>query len=106
VQAETETVVVQAEPPPRESVSIRQVPPRSMAPKPAEASATMLPWGLAAGAGVLLLLGAMGWWRARRVAPIPEGVTDDFDAELESARNQALADPRVTADVIKLWMHA
>jgi len=104
VQAETETVVVQAEPPPREPVPIRQVPPRSMPPKPAEASATMLP--LAAGAGVLLLLGAMGWWRARRVAPIPEGVTDDFDAELESARNQALADPRVTADVIKLWMRA
>jgi len=40
------------------------------------------------------------------VAPIPEGVTDDFDAELESARYQALADPRVTADVIKLWMRA
>jgi flagellar M-ring protein FliF len=33
-------------------------------------------------------------------------VPDDFDAELDAARSQTLADPRVTADVIKLWMRA
>jgi flagellar M-ring protein FliF len=31
---------------------------------------------------------------------------DDFEVELDTVRNQALQDPRVTADVIKLWMRA
>jgi hypothetical protein len=30
----------------------------------------------------------------------------DFDAELDAVRDRVLADPRVTADVIKLWMRA
>jgi flagellar M-ring protein FliF len=30
----------------------------------------------------------------------------DFDAELDATRSRVLADPRVTADVIKLWMRA
>jgi flagellar M-ring protein FliF len=62
------------------------------------------PWWLVAGAGGLLL-GGLGWWRARRV-PVPELPAEDFDSELEAARNQVLADPRVAADVIKLWMRA
>jgi flagellar biosynthesis/type III secretory pathway M-ring protein FliF/YscJ len=105
VHAETETVAVQAESQRREPVPIPQVQPRSLPPNSAEVSAAWMPWGLAAGAGALLL-GAMGWWRARRVEPAAEVIKDDFDAEIESARRQALADPRVTADVIKLWMHA
>ncbi|MBW8329062.1 MAG: flagellar M-ring protein FliF [Thiobacillus sp.] len=58
------------------------------------------PWMLAAGAAILLLLGAFGW-RRRRV-PAVEALEEDFDAELEVTRNQVLADPRVTADVVKL----
>jgi len=62
------------------------------------------PWMLAGGAAVLLL-GAIGWLRTRRT-PAVVALEDDFDAELDAARNQTLADPRVTADVIKLWMRA
>jgi flagellar M-ring protein FliF len=107
VQAGSGPVAVEAEAQPREPVSIPQVQPRSMPPKPADAFTAWSPWWLAAGAGVLLL-GGLGWWRARRVETeaVPKVFTDDFDSELESARNQALADPRVTADVIKLWMRA
>ena len=48
-------------------------------------------------------LAVIGWRRARR-GYTPDLQVDDFDAELEMARNQVLMDPRVTADVIKLWM--
>ena len=63
------------------------------------------PWMLAAAAAFVLLLGAFGWLRTRR-APASEAQEADFDAELEAARNQALGNPRVAADVIKLWMRA
>ena len=62
-------------------------------------------WGVAAGLVGVLMLGGVVWRRARR-EPGPILATDDFDAELDATRNQALADPRVTADVIKLWMRA
>jgi len=104
-QAETETLAVQAEPPLPASVSIPQIQKQSPPPQRAETSAEYLPWTIAASAGVLLL-GWMRWRRARRAEPMPEAVVEGFDAELESARRQALADPRVTADVIKLWMRA
>ncbi|MFO7543132.1 MAG: flagellar basal-body MS-ring/collar protein FliF [Thiobacillus sp.] len=68
------------------------------------AAGAMSTWWIAAGAGALLI-GGLGWWRARRV-PIPAQPVADFDSELEAVRHQALADPRVTADVIKLWMRA
>jgi flagellar M-ring protein FliF len=65
-----------------------------------------LPLGwLAVGAGGLLLLGAIGWRRMQQPEAIELSV-DDFEVELDTARNQALLDPRVTADVIKLWMRA
>jgi flagellar M-ring protein FliF len=89
---------------PSAPVSIPQVAPRPAPPAHEETFPAYSPGWLAAGAGVLLL-GVVGWWRARR-APSPELPADDFDAELDAARNQALADPRVTADVIKLWMRA
>jgi len=58
-------------------------------------------------AGLLVLAGGWLWLRVRP-SPTPEIETDvsDFDSELELARNQVLADPRVTADVIRLWMRA
>jgi flagellar M-ring protein FliF len=100
-----ETLAAQVEPPLPGPVSIPQVQPRSLPPQRAEASAGYLPWTIVAGTAVLLL-GWMGWRRAQRAEPVPEEVVEGFDAELESARRQALADPRVTADVIKLWMRA
>ena len=54
---------------------------------------------------ILLLLGVAAWRRIRRM-PIAEPHIPDFDAEIEAARNQVLANPRVAADVIKLWMRA
>jgi len=60
-------------------------------------------WPLAAAAAILILLGAIGWLRARRTNAT-EVQADDFDAELDAARNKVLMEPRVTADVIKVWM--
>jgi flagellar M-ring protein FliF len=85
-------------------VSIPQVQPQAAPPAQLEFLSEFSPWWLAAGAGGLLL-GGLGWWRARRV-PVPELPAEDFDSELDAARNQVLADPRVAADVIKLWMRA
>jgi flagellar biosynthesis/type III secretory pathway M-ring protein FliF/YscJ len=103
--AEAETPASDKEPPVAEPVSIPQVPLQSPPPQRSEPSAEFLPWAIAAGTAVLLL-GWMGRRRGRRAEPEPEAVVEGFDAELESARRQALADPRVTADVIKLWMRA
>lgn len=77
----------------------------------AEASETIeaswlasLPWlaGLAVVAFALLAA------RRLRPSPLPALVAvpaiDNFDAMLEAARARTLDDPRVTADVIKLWM--
>ena len=83
-------------------VSIPPVRPQPVSPKPA--FSWPLGW-LAAGAGGIVLLGASVWWWLRRPQPLELSV-DDFDVELDTVRNQALLDPRVTADVIKLWMRA
>jgi flagellar biosynthesis/type III secretory pathway M-ring protein FliF/YscJ len=74
-------------------------PPR--APSPDKPYA-LQPW-LLAGAAILVALVAIRWLRGRRVA-VAEPLADDFDAMLDAARSRALDDPRVTADVIKLWM--
>jgi flagellar M-ring protein FliF len=63
------------------------------------------PWALVVIAVMVAAFAMVGWRRSRRSPGIALQV-DDFDAELDAARNQALADPRVTADVIKLWMRA
>ena len=62
------------------------------------------------GALALLVIVLAGWTvfarqrsRAARAAVEPP---DDFDALLEAARDQTLDNPRVTADVIKLWIRA
>ena len=85
-------------------VSIPQVRVQPDASPASTATAWPLGW-LAAGLGSLALLGVAGWWR-RRQPPALELSVDDFEVELDNARNQVLLDPRVTADVIKLWMRA
>lgn len=60
---------------------------------------------LAALAAAVFLLLAFARVRVRR-APVAEIPIDDFDVVLENVRGQVLADPRVTADVIKLWIRA
>ncbi|MGA9164709.1 MAG: flagellar basal-body MS-ring/collar protein FliF [Thiobacillus sp.] len=88
-------------------VSIPQVRPQRTPPARADSTSLFAPgWLLVAAAGTLLL-GGIGWWRSRQRHSEPVALpSDDFDAELDAVRNQALADPRVTADVIKLWMRA
>ncbi|MDT3706665.1 MAG: flagellar basal-body MS-ring/collar protein FliF [Thiobacillus sp.] len=86
--------------------------PRAQAPKPqvqpanppqrAASPPTFLTWPIAAGA-ILIALLAITRLRMRR-APAGEARTDDFDAMLDAARSRTLDDPRVTADVVKLWM--
>ena len=99
--AQAEAVV--AKPVTTEPVAIPRVQPAS-APAPALPFA-MPPWALAAGAAIAALFAAVAWARRRRT-PVAEVPAEDFDAELDAARNQVLADPRVAADVIKLWMRA
>ena len=65
----------------------------------------LLQWSLAAAVAALILLALSAWLRARRT-PVVAGEAADFDAELDAVRSQVLADPRVTADVVKLWMRA
>jgi len=92
--------------PPAASAPV-SVPRVSPARPPASAWAwqTLPPWTLAAVAALLALLVIMIW---RRRGPPPESpaVEADFDAELDTTRNLVLANPRVTADVIRLWMRA
>ncbi len=65
------------------------------------------PWLLVAGAAILLLLALAAWRRGRGMpATEPELPIEDLDAALERVRNQVQVNPRVTADVIKLWMRA
>jgi flagellar M-ring protein FliF len=99
-QAELPAAVPAAQPPAR----IPQV--RPVSPPAATVHPFALPeWSLSAAAAVLVMLGAIGWLRARRApAPATEAEAGDLDAELDGLRSQVLADPRVAADVIKLWM--
>ena len=102
--AEADTIARPQAPAALPPVSIPQVRVQPDASPADTATAWPLGW-LAAGLGSLVLLGAAGWWR-RRQPPALELSVDDFEVELDNARNQALLDPRVTADVIKLWMRA
>jgi flagellar M-ring protein FliF len=87
------------------SISPASIPPvRSQPVSASPAFSWSLAW-LVAGAGGIVLLGALVWWRLRRQQPL-ELSMDDFDVDLDSVRHQVMLDPRVTADVIKLWMRA
>jgi len=83
------------------------VPPALTAsPPPAKPRSLAWPhWSLPAAVAVLLLLAATAWRRVRQT-PGAAVAVEDFDAELDAVRSQVLADPRVTADVVKLWMRA
>ena len=101
-----------AAPPAAIVVQPQAKPPRSTAPMPpaSQPPATprivdFQPWMLAALGGGLLLIGLAVWRRPRPAAAVEPPVVD-LDAELEVTRSQVLANPRVTADVIKLWMRA
>jgi flagellar M-ring protein FliF len=85
-------------------VSVPRVAPASTSAS-ARAWQALPPWALAAVAALLALLVMMIW---RRRGPLPEAPAAevDFDAELDTTRNQVLANPRVTADVVRLWMRA
>ncbi|MEQ1591614.1 MAG: flagellar basal-body MS-ring/collar protein FliF [Thiobacillaceae bacterium] len=68
---------------------------------------TPLWWMLAAGIAIALLV----WLglRGRRRPPAAENTlseSETFDGLLQSSRSQTLDNPRVTADVIRLWMRA
>lgn len=89
----------------RQAPSAAAVPRASPAPSPASAWAALPPWAVAAVVALLALL-VMTSRRRRRPPPEVAAVEVDFDAELDAARNQVLANPRVTADVIRLWMRA
>ncbi len=58
--------------------------------------------------GVLVIAAGVLLVRRRRSPPVAgaDAETDDFAGLIESAREQTLDNPRVTADVIKLWMRA
>lgn len=96
---------VQASPKPAAIVSIPQVRTQPAPQTQPDSRSGMVWWGWLIGAGGLVLLIVMRW-RHGRHAQAPELVMDDFDAELEVSRNQVMANPRVAADVIKLWMRA
>jgi flagellar biosynthesis/type III secretory pathway M-ring protein FliF/YscJ len=97
----------QIDPPAPPAQAALPVPPALTAsPPPAKSRPFAWPqWSLAVAVAVLLLLAATAWRRARRKHGAAVAV-EDFDAELDAVRSQALADPRVTADVVKLWMRA
>lgn len=75
---------------------------------PQQARAMSLPavgaWALPA----LLLIGIVAWMRQSRRSrqPAESFPAETLDSLLETARRQTLDNPRVTADVVKLWMRA
>ncbi|HMA11835.1 MAG TPA: flagellar M-ring protein FliF C-terminal domain-containing protein, partial [Steroidobacteraceae bacterium] len=100
-QAPTAAAVAAPPAPPHAIPRIRPVSPPQGAPD----RLIFPPWAPAAAAAILLLIAAAAWRRTRRSAAAEPHI-EDFDAELGAARDQVLANPRVAADVIKLWMRA
>ncbi len=64
------------------------------------------PWLLVAAIAAILLALVVIRQRLARQLPAAQPLADDFDAVLDAARSRVLDDPRVAADVIKLWMRA
>ena len=101
-----------------DSVLVFALPPAHSVARPgppaAPAAHAMPPWawGAAAGAVLLAALGAWAWQRRRRSRVAASGQAADLPQEaafedlLARSKSLALADPRVTADVIRLWMRA
>lgn len=66
------------------------------------------PWAAlawAAGAAIALVLGGF-LLRRRRAETVSASTGDELDVMLVSLRRDVLADPRVAADVVRLWMRA
>ena len=82
----------------------------TLRPTPHPAPTDWLPWILGAGAvGMVVLAGLRLRPRPAPVADHPENpLSEDetFDQLLQASRRQTLDNPRVTADVIRLWMRA
>jgi len=57
-------------------------------------------WMLVAGTAGGLLLLWLGWRKRTQAEPVSE----DFEALLQRSRRQTLDNPRITADVIRMWM--
>lgn len=87
------------------SSSIPRIPPRAEPTSPPQEPSQGLLLALLAGGAVALVL-VLARWRRMRPAPDTDLLTEGFDSELEATRSQVVADPRVAADVIKLWMRA
>lgn len=92
-----------ATPPPKPARIPPMPQPREAAPRAFSAGAWLLAGLIAAG---LVLAGLIRTLRRRRVRAGSGPMADDFDALLDAARGQTLDNPRVTADVVKLWMRA
>ncbi|HEY9098533.1 MAG TPA: flagellar basal-body MS-ring/collar protein FliF [Thiobacillus sp.] len=86
---------------PSKPISIPQIQPQKEAAPQFEAA--WLGW---IGGGLVVWVLFVMWRHRVRGTEAPGFVMEDFDAELEGTRSQVLADPRVAADVIKLWMRA
>lgn len=67
-----------------------------------------LPWVIAATAALIVLLTTFGLRRRRLPqSPLTEDMTtasESFDELLHASRRQTLENPRVTADVVRMWM--
>lgn len=91
--------------PPRatDTVPLARTIPRVESPAPPAVTPLPTQW-LGAGLAAVLALVMLLRLRARRAArAFP---SEDFDTELSAIRAQVVADPRVAADVVKLWMRA
>jgi len=92
-----------------EPTAVQSIPEVALAPLPPQQVQAMSVLGVGVWAlPALLLLGIVAWIRQTRrsrqpVETIPE---ETLDSLLEAARRQTLDNPRVTADVVKLWMRA
>lgn len=93
------------EPPAPQAVAPAVIP-QVRAAEPASAasglSVAIVGWG--AGLAVLALGGFL-LWRRRKAAPSAPS-EDDLDTMLAGLRSEVLADPRIAADVVRLWMRA
>ena len=93
-----------ADPVPQAQVPEARAQARPANPPPRAATPYVLPpWLFVAAAAAVLLALVVIRQRLARQVPAAQ-LADDFDALLDAARSRALDDPRVTADVIKLWM--
>ncbi len=80
--------------------------PRLVSTRPPER--TGLLWMLVAGTAGGVLLIWLGWRKRTQAEPVNEEATpsesEHFEALLQRSRRQTLDNPRITADVIRMWM--